>query len=178
MIPLNYATKEHPGTYVLSGSFAEKAYKEAEHLGIGTIAASSKEGGYKHIPTQEELAIDHSLPMSISATTTRSTARSITTSRKRTASPSLPTCPRICSRVRLTSKNSTSFTLVSRRTSARPVSYSSSPGRACSRRARKLCRRCSVMIRSTRRIPSTTRRRLSASTWSARSLPGSSLRRP
>lgn len=57
MIPMNYATKEHPGAYVLSGSFAEKAYKEAEHLGVGTIAASSKEGDYKHVPTQSELKI-------------------------------------------------------------------------------------------------------------------------
>ena len=57
MIPMNYATKEHPGAYVLSGSFAEKAYKEAEHLGIGTIAASSKDGGYKHIPTQSEINV-------------------------------------------------------------------------------------------------------------------------
>ena len=34
------------------------AYKEAEHLGIGEIVASSKEGGYRHIPTQDELKID------------------------------------------------------------------------------------------------------------------------
>lgn len=39
LLPLNFASKEHPGAYVLSGSFAEKAYKEAEHLGIGVIAA-------------------------------------------------------------------------------------------------------------------------------------------
>ena len=57
-LPLNFASKEHPGSYVLSGSFAEKAYKEAEHLGIGEIVASSKEGGYRHIPTQDELKID------------------------------------------------------------------------------------------------------------------------
>ncbi len=57
MIPMNYATKEKPGAYVLSGSFAEKAYKEAEHLGVGTIAASSKEEDYKHVPTQSELKI-------------------------------------------------------------------------------------------------------------------------
>ena len=58
MIPLNYATKEHPGSYVLSGSFAEKAYKEAEHLGVGEIVASSKETGYHHVPQQDELKID------------------------------------------------------------------------------------------------------------------------
>ena len=57
-LPLNFASKEHPGSYVLSGSFAEKAYKEAEHLGVGEIVASSKEGGYRHIPTQDELKID------------------------------------------------------------------------------------------------------------------------
>mgnify|MGYP000502902974 CR=1 FL=1 len=58
MIPLNYASKEHPGSYVLSGSFAEKAYKEAEHLGVGEIVASSKETGYHHVPQQSELKID------------------------------------------------------------------------------------------------------------------------
>ena len=58
MIPLNFATKEHPGSYVLSGSFAEKAYKEAELLGVGEIVASSKETGYHHVPQQSELKID------------------------------------------------------------------------------------------------------------------------
>lgn len=58
MMPLNYASKEHPGDYVLSGSFAEKCYNEAKILGTGRIAASSKEGGYRHIPTQEELDIN------------------------------------------------------------------------------------------------------------------------
>lgn len=57
LLPLNFATKEKPGAYVLSGSFAEKAFKEADHLGTGVIAASSKDGGYKHIPQQDELQI-------------------------------------------------------------------------------------------------------------------------
>ena len=58
MIPLNFATKEHPGNYVLSGSFATKAYKEAELLGVGEIAASSKDVDFRHIPTQDELKIN------------------------------------------------------------------------------------------------------------------------
>lgn len=58
MIPLNFASKEHPGNYVLSGSFATKAYKEAELLGIGEIAASSKDREFRHIPTQDELKIN------------------------------------------------------------------------------------------------------------------------
>ena len=58
MIPLNFASKEHPGSYVLSGSFATKAYQEAELLGVGEIAASSKDKEFKHIPTQDELKIN------------------------------------------------------------------------------------------------------------------------
>lgn len=58
MLPLNFASKEHPGNYVLSGSFATKAYKEAELLGVGEIAASSKDREFRHIPTQDELKIN------------------------------------------------------------------------------------------------------------------------
>ncbi len=58
MIPMNFATKEKPGNYVLSGSFATKAYQEAEILGVGEVAASSKDVNFKHIPTQDELKIN------------------------------------------------------------------------------------------------------------------------
>ena len=57
MIPLNFATKEHPGSYVLSGSFASKAYKEAEILGVGHVAATSKAQDFRHIPTQNEIKL-------------------------------------------------------------------------------------------------------------------------
>ena len=58
MVAMNYATKEKKGSYVLSGSFATKAYEEAELLGVGEIAASSKEGGFRHVPTQEEIKLN------------------------------------------------------------------------------------------------------------------------
>ena len=58
MVPLNFASKEHPGNYVLSGSFSSKAYKEAEILGVGEVAASSKDVNFRHIPTQDELKIN------------------------------------------------------------------------------------------------------------------------
>lgn len=57
MLPMNFATKEKVGGYVVSGSFAEKAYKEAKVLNVGEIVASSKEGNFKHVPTQNELVI-------------------------------------------------------------------------------------------------------------------------
>ena len=58
MIPLNFATKENPGSYALSGSFSSKAYEEAEILGVGKIAASTKDGGFKRVPRQDELKIE------------------------------------------------------------------------------------------------------------------------
>ena len=57
MVPLNFATPEKRGNYILSGSFASKAYKEAEILGRGYVAASSKDVNFKHIPTQDEIKL-------------------------------------------------------------------------------------------------------------------------
>ena len=57
MVPQNFAVDGKIGNYVLSGSFASKAYKEAELLGVGHIAASSKEKDFRHIPTQDEIKI-------------------------------------------------------------------------------------------------------------------------
>ncbi|MBR3050061.1 MAG: aminotransferase class V-fold PLP-dependent enzyme, partial [Selenomonadaceae bacterium] len=58
MIPLNFATKEKPGAYVLSGTFASNAYKEAQNLGVGEIAASTKDENFKRVPRQDELKIN------------------------------------------------------------------------------------------------------------------------
>ena len=58
MVPLNFATADKKGSYVLSGSFAEKAYDEAAHLGVGTIAASTKDSGYHRIPAKDEIKLD------------------------------------------------------------------------------------------------------------------------
>lgn len=57
MVPQNFARDGKIGNYSLSGSFATKAYKEAELLGIGHIAASSKDVNFKHIPTQDEIKL-------------------------------------------------------------------------------------------------------------------------
>ena len=58
MIPMNFASTEHKGSYVLSGTFSSNAYKEANTLGVGEIAASSKETGFHHVPQQNELNIN------------------------------------------------------------------------------------------------------------------------
>lgn len=58
MIPLNFATKEKPGSYVLSGTFSSNAYKEAKILGVGEVAASTKDENFKRVPRQDELTIN------------------------------------------------------------------------------------------------------------------------
>ena len=58
MIPMNFASPERKGAYILSGTFSSNAYKEAATLGVGSIAASSKDGGFRHVPTQAEIKID------------------------------------------------------------------------------------------------------------------------
>ena len=58
MIPLNFATKNNPGSYVLSGTFSSNAYKEANILGVGEIAASTKEENFRRVPHQDELKIN------------------------------------------------------------------------------------------------------------------------
>lgn len=57
MIPLNFATKEKPGSYAVSGTFAKNAYKEAENLGVGKIAASTESENFRRVPRQDELKI-------------------------------------------------------------------------------------------------------------------------
>ena len=57
MVPQNFAIDGKIGNYILSGSFATKAYKEATILGEAHVAASSKEVNFKHIPTQDEIKL-------------------------------------------------------------------------------------------------------------------------
>ena len=57
LIPLNFAAESRPGSYALSGSFSQKAYEEAVKLGVGTVAASTKEENYVRVPRQDELNI-------------------------------------------------------------------------------------------------------------------------
>jgi phosphoserine aminotransferase len=59
MLPMNLLPKGGTASYVETGSWAEKAAKEAKKLGLGTvhIAASMKEEKFSRIPAQSELKI-------------------------------------------------------------------------------------------------------------------------
>ncbi|MCR5833941.1 MAG: 3-phosphoserine/phosphohydroxythreonine transaminase [Selenomonadaceae bacterium] len=58
MIPMNFATKEKHGAYVLSGTFSSNAYKEAKNLGVGDIAASTKDENFRRVPKNEEIKLN------------------------------------------------------------------------------------------------------------------------
>ena len=58
MIPMNFASKDKLGSYAVTGIFARNAYKEAEHLGLGTVAASTENENFSRIPSQAELKVD------------------------------------------------------------------------------------------------------------------------
>lgn len=50
MIPMNFLQADQKASYVLSGSWAEKAFKEAKLFGTPVEAASTKENQYRSIP--------------------------------------------------------------------------------------------------------------------------------
>ncbi|WP_373231074.1 3-phosphoserine/phosphohydroxythreonine transaminase [Cohnella sp.] len=50
LVPLNFLKKGRVGQYVLSGSFAEKAYQEAQTVGQTEVLASSKADNWTKLP--------------------------------------------------------------------------------------------------------------------------------
>ncbi|MFE5318674.1 3-phosphoserine/phosphohydroxythreonine transaminase [Paenibacillus sp. NPDC056579] len=57
-IPLNFLKPGKVGSYIITGSFSEKAYEEGKVVGEAVIAASNKEGKWRSLPKQEDLQID------------------------------------------------------------------------------------------------------------------------
>lgn len=57
MVPMNFLPAGATADYLITGLWAEKAFEEAALLGKPTQAASTKEGGYRRMPTNEELRL-------------------------------------------------------------------------------------------------------------------------
>lgn len=55
MVPMNLLEEGKKGLYVLTGAWSEKALKEAKKIGQTEIAASTKDGNYKAIPSLESI---------------------------------------------------------------------------------------------------------------------------
>jgi phosphoserine aminotransferase len=58
MIPMNFIPENGSADYVITGSWAKKALKEANIIAKGNITATSEPDKFTHIPTQEELQLD------------------------------------------------------------------------------------------------------------------------
>jgi len=57
MVPMNLLTSGATADYIDSGSWAEKAYKEAKRVGTVNIAATTKAENYSRVPRQDELML-------------------------------------------------------------------------------------------------------------------------
>ncbi|CAG7651685.1 Phosphoserine aminotransferase [Paenibacillus solanacearum] len=57
LVPMNLLAEGRSGVYLLSGSFAEKAYQEALTVGDAVVASSTKAQGWRALPQTEGLRI-------------------------------------------------------------------------------------------------------------------------
>lgn len=55
MVPMNFLSEGQTASYVLTGSWSEKAIKEVKLFGTAVEAASTKENQYKNIPSLDEI---------------------------------------------------------------------------------------------------------------------------
>ncbi|WP_409370006.1 3-phosphoserine/phosphohydroxythreonine transaminase [Lysinibacillus sp. 38-6] len=55
MVPMNFLQANQKASYVLSGSWAEKAFKEAKLFGTPVEAASTKDNKYRNIPALSDI---------------------------------------------------------------------------------------------------------------------------
>ena len=53
-VPINLATPERPGAYIVDGSWSKKAYTIASKMGLAHLAASSEGIGFRSIPVKAE----------------------------------------------------------------------------------------------------------------------------
>lgn len=57
MVPMNYTVDGKIGNYVVTGSFASKAYKEGAKIGAAHIAATTADDQYTRIPSRDEIKL-------------------------------------------------------------------------------------------------------------------------
>ena len=57
MIPMNFLQADKQASYIMTGSWSEKAFKEAKFFGTPVQVASTKENQYRNIPSLEDITL-------------------------------------------------------------------------------------------------------------------------
>ncbi|WP_035454254.1 3-phosphoserine/phosphohydroxythreonine transaminase [Alicyclobacillus herbarius] len=60
MVAQNFISSGRKGAYVLTGTWAEKAYQEAGRVAPVRVAASTKDEGYRRLPEEAEIQVEDS----------------------------------------------------------------------------------------------------------------------
>ncbi len=58
MVPLNLMPPKNKADYIITGSWAKKAAKEAKRVGTVNVAGSSEADNFSHLPKQSDLKLD------------------------------------------------------------------------------------------------------------------------
>src|ERR1041385_835751 len=58
MVPMNFLPADGSADYVLTGSWAKQALKEAKKVGAVNVAATMAEGGFTRVPSREEMSLN------------------------------------------------------------------------------------------------------------------------
>ena len=60
MVPMNFLSLDQSTDYIVTGSWGQKAVKEAQKFGNVNFAANTADGGFTRVPAQDELELDPS----------------------------------------------------------------------------------------------------------------------
>src|SRR5207302_7848165 len=58
MVPMNFLSLDSSADYLVTGSWGKKAVKEAQKFGTVDMAANTADGGFRRVPTQNELQLN------------------------------------------------------------------------------------------------------------------------
>src|SRR5262249_285392 len=58
MVPMNFLSLDASADYIVTGSWGQKAVKEAQKFGTADMAANMADGGFTRVPNQDELQLN------------------------------------------------------------------------------------------------------------------------
>ncbi|GIQ64259.1 hypothetical protein PACILC2_28270 [Paenibacillus cisolokensis] len=166
MLPMNLLRPGRPGAYIMTGSWADKALKEAKLIGETAIAASTEGDRFTRMPDSSEIRIpEHAAYVHLTSNETiEGTQYAVYPD-----TGSVPLVADMSSDILSRPVDVSQFGVIyagAQKISALRASPSSLFATIWRRRAQKACRRCCGTARMRKTARSTIRRRRSRSIWS------------